>query len=278
MATVTEPSVLPTIELVESDGEPMDSPWHRDAMHLLIEQVRYRMQGCRDYFVGGNMFIYFNLEQARNRDFRGPDFFYVKGVRYEPFRLYYVVWDEGGKYPDVIIELLSPTTADEDLTTKKTIYERVFRTPDYFCYDPETQELKGWHLVDQVYQPLQPNERGWLWCGQLGLWLGTWTGLYQGQTDTWLRYYDEQGQVVPLFAEGEAQLADAAQQRADAARQQADAAQQQADAAQQQADAARQQAGAERKRAEAAEAELARLRALLAQPEGQAKQPGNGAE
>ena len=104
MATVTEPSVLPTIELVESDGEPMDSPWHRDAMHLLIEQVRYRMQGCRDYFVGGNMFIYFNLEQARNRDFRGPDFFYVKGVRYEPFRLYYVVWDEGGKYPDVIME------------------------------------------------------------------------------------------------------------------------------------------------------------------------------
>jgi Uma2 family endonuclease len=211
MATITAPVAVPNLELVETDGVPLDSTWHRDAINLLIEIVRTRFRERHDYFVGGNMFIYFSQQQVRNRDFRGPDFFYVKGVKYDPLRPYWVVWDEDGKYPDVILELLSPSTAAEDRTTKKDVYERTFRTPDYFCYDPDTQKLEGWHLVGQSYQPLQPNERGWLWSAQLELWLGIWTGEYQGCHATWLRFYDAQGNLLPLSAESEAQRADAAE-------------------------------------------------------------------
>ncbi|MBL8795791.1 MAG: Uma2 family endonuclease [Planctomycetia bacterium] len=164
----------PNVKLVESDGEPMDTPWHRDAMNLLIEQVRWQLRDRQDYFVGGNMFIYFNVEQARNRDFRGPDFFFVDGAQPNEHRLWWAIGEEGGKYPDVIIELLSPTTAVEDRTTKKQVYERTFRTGEYFLYDPTTRQLDGWRLLDRRYQRIEPDARGWLWCDQLKLWLGVW--------------------------------------------------------------------------------------------------------
>jgi Uma2 family endonuclease len=220
---------LPDVKLVETDGMPLESDWHRDAMNLLIEQVRYHIRHRRDYFVGGNMFIYFNLQQARNRDFRGPDFFFVNGVS-DHLRDYWVVWEEGGRYPDVIIELLSESTANVDRTTKKAVYERTFRTPDYFCYDPETLRLEGWRLAGQEYQPLKPNEQGRLWCAELGLWLGTWEGPYQNVSRIWLRFFDPEGRVVPLFAE-----------------------------------AATREVETEKQRAETAEAEVARLKTLLSE-------------
>jgi Uma2 family endonuclease len=238
MATVIEeipPEILPDVELAESDGEPMETSWHREAMWLLIDVVRYHLRDHKDFHVGGNNFIYYCVEEARKGEFKGPDFFYVKGVRYDPLRPYWVVWLEGGKYPDVIIELLSRKTAKIDLTTKKDVYERVFHTADYFCYDPETRKLQGWHHNGTGYQPLQPNEHGWLWCEELQLWLGTWAGEYQGCHATWLRFYGREGNLIPALGEAAAQRAEEAQQRA-----------------------------------EAAEAEVARLKALLGEKDGPA--------
>jgi Putative restriction endonuclease len=126
--------------------------------------------------MGGNTFIYFSEEQARNRDFRGPAIFFVDGVKGEPMRPYWAVRLEGWRYPDVIIELLSLRTATADRTTKKDIYEQVFHTAEYYCYDPITQQLEGWQLHCGRYQPLTPNSQGWLWCDRLQLWLGTWSG------------------------------------------------------------------------------------------------------
>src|SRR4051794_9720222 len=138
---------LRKIELVESDGENMDSEWHRDCMNLLIEQVRCHHGARTDYFVGGNMFIYFDEEQARNRNFRGPDFFYVAGCRFQPERHWWAVWDEDDKFPNVLIELLSPSTEREDRISKFTVYELAFRTPEYFLYSPFTQRLDGFRLT-----------------------------------------------------------------------------------------------------------------------------------
>ena len=248
-AIPVEAPALPQVELIETDGEPLESDWHRIAMNMLIDSVKYYLRHRDDFYVGGNMFIYFSEEQARNRDFRGPDFFFIDEVTQKPLRPYWAVWLEGGRYPDVIIELLSPRTATEDRTTKKSIYERVFHTPEYYCYDPDTQQLEGWRLAGCRYQALAPDAQGWLWCESLGLWLGTWTGTYLEQQAVWLRFYDSSGQVVPAPAE----VAEVERQRAEAERQRAEA--------------ERQRAEAERQRAETAEAELAQLRARLAQLE-----------
>ncbi len=250
MATVAEPcSFLPQVELIETDGEPLESDWHRLAMNLLIDSVIWHWRARTDYFVGGNMFIYFNAAQARNRDIRGPDFFLVQGVPLNPPRPYWAIWLEGGRYPDMIIELSSPTTILEDKTTKKDIYESIFHTHEYFCYDPSTGLLEGWRLINHHYEPIVPNERGWLWSEQLRLWIGTWKGKFQGKEEVYVRFYDLQGNLVPIA--GEAYYQEAVTAKA------------QAEEAQKQAEAAQQQAEADRKRAEAAEAELARLKAQL---------------
>jgi len=245
--------VIPKVELITDDGEPMESAWHRSQMNLLIEVIRYHWRDRTDYYVGGNMFIYYSLEQAEQvardvregvrRAYRGPDFFVVKGVDGRRMRQAWVVWEEGGRYPDVIVELLSRKTVREDKITKKEIYERVFRTPEYFWYDPESDELVGWRLYRGRYRRIREDGRGWLWSEELGLWLGRWEGPYLGETARWIRFYDKMGNLVPIAAEAAYQQAEAERQRAEMERQRAEA---------------------ERQRAERAEAELARLRARLA--------------
>ncbi|MFQ5859660.1 MAG: Uma2 family endonuclease [Anaerolineae bacterium] len=248
---------LPALELPTEDGIPLDSPWHRDAINLLIELVRCFWRGRADFYTGGNMFVYFSFEQAQavkreieadvvpppdKRAYRGPDFFVIKDVDGTRYRDTWVVWEEGGRYPDLIIELLSPSTAETDKTDKKDLYERTFRTPEYYWYDPASQELVGWRLQAGRYERMTPNAEGRLWSEVLGLWLGTWEGEFQGERAVWLRFFDADGQLVLTGEE---------------------AAQAEAEAERQRAEDAEQRAEAERQRAETAEAELARLRADL---------------
>ncbi len=231
------------IELVQEDGENLDSDWHRLEIGLLVELVHCGWQPPSAYFMGGNMFIYFSAQQARNRDFPGPDFFLVKNVS-SHIRPYWVTWKEGGRFPDLVIELLSPSTRHEDLIVKKPIYETVFKTPDYFCYDPDRNELLGWRLTQGRYEPLVPNDQGWLWCQELAFWLGPWAGEYMGKHSVWLRFFDAQGTVVPTLAEFGRRQTQAAEEKTRTAEE---------------------IAAAERRRAEAAEAELARLNAQFPQ-------------
>ena len=230
-----ELAMLSELELPAEDGIPLETNWHRIEMNLLIDSVHYHWRDHNDYFAGGNMFIYFNLEQARRRDYRGPDFFVVKAVDGTRDRESWVVWREAGRYPDVIVELASPSTMTTDLGVKKLLYERTFHTQEYFCYDPGTTRLFGWQLTHGRYVELQPNEHGWLWCEEIGVWLGSWQGEFQRVHARWLRFYTNAGQLVLTLAEAEAQRAEQQAQRAEH----------------------------EAQRAQAAEAEIERLRALL---------------
>ena len=232
--------------LPSEDNENMESSWHRAQMELLINVIRTTWKG-KNYFCGGNMFIHFSAQQVRNLDFRGPDFFVVLDVDPIRPRPYWAVWEENGRYPDVVIEVLSPTTAQEDRTTKKDIYERTFKTSEYFCYDPNGEQLEGWRLGKR-YHAISA-EAGRMWSEQLEMWLGTWRGTWDGQETIWLRFFDREGNMLPTGEEKEDARADAATARADAA------------TARAKAEAAR--AKAEAARAEAAESEIARLRQQL---------------
>ncbi|MEM9163063.1 MAG: Uma2 family endonuclease [Cyanobacteria bacterium P01_F01_bin.4] len=235
-----EPS--PPTDLIFDDGEPLESNRHRIAMNVLIRSTQQALRGRPDTFVGGNMFVYYSRNQAMNRDFRGPDFLAALGVESDRERQGWVVWEEQGRYPDVIVELLSPSTAAVDKGVKKDLYEQVFKTPDYFVFDPfDPSSLQGWRLdLAHGYQPLSPNERGWLWSETLGLWLGTWEGVINCEPVTgscqWLRLYDPEGSLVLLPEEAAQQQAEAAQQQAEQAQQQAKQAQQQAEEEKQRAD------------------------------------------
>jgi Uma2 family endonuclease len=218
-------------ELVYSDGEPLETEWHSIQFPFLRDLIRQAMaeQGRSDFYVGGDMFVYYSVEQARDIAkgrpyFRGPDVFWVDGVASKPLRKAWVAWEEGGRLPDVIVELLSPSTAEIDRTEKKDLYARVFRTREYYLYDPDTRTLEGFRLVDRAYRPMSSAEKGRFWSDQLGVFLGLWHGVSSGRKDDWVRLFHRDGSLVP-----------SAEERAEAAEQ----------------------------RAQAAEAEVARLRALL---------------
>jgi hypothetical protein len=185
--------------------------WRQRQLALLNALVRSCSTGDEQRVALADCPIWYSLHQIRELQFCIPDFFIVFGTIPKPNLRRWMVWDEAGKYPDVIIELLSPTTAVEDRTVKKQVYERTFKTDDYFLYDPETRQLEGWRLVHGRHQRIEPDGRGWLWSEQLKLWLGTWEGPYQNRPDVWLRFYDAEGQVVPLFAEAEKQRAEQAE-------------------------------------------------------------------
>jgi Uma2 family endonuclease len=173
-------------ELPYSDGMPMESWRHVLQMYLLMECLLLAWRQRDDVFVGGNMFVYFSPDQVLTEDFRGPDVFVVLGVPKRD-RKSWVVWQEG-KGPDVVIELLSESTAQQDRTDKKVIYQDQLRVPEYFWYDPWTGELSGFLLRDGVYVPIEADEHGRLLSERLGLMLMRWTGEFQGTEGTWLRW------------------------------------------------------------------------------------------
>lgn len=218
-----EDIIVPPTDLW-SDEPPPESDLHRQQMQLLIDSIEYWWRDRNDFYASGNLTIYYNQEHLKSRDFRGPDFFVVLGVERKP-RKSWVVWGEGGKYPNLIIEILSNATANIDRGIKKQIYQDILRTPDYFWFDPESLEFAGFHLIDGYYQQLESNDRGWLWSQQLRLYLGV--------KQKTLRFFAESGQLLPTpleVATDERQQKELAQSTANEERQQKELAQARAEA------------------------------------------------
>ncbi|MEQ8974079.1 MAG: Uma2 family endonuclease [Coleofasciculus sp. C1-SOL-03] len=184
---ISQDVIFPPGELY-SNEPPLETELHLRQIILLLESLEWLWRDRQDFYVAGNLTIYYSPRQRKSEHFRGPDFFVVLDTERKT-RKSWVVWDEDGKYPNVIIEILSPKTADTDKGFKKKLYQDTFRTPDYFWFDPNTLEFVGFHLVDGDYQPLEQNAQGQLWSQQLGLFLG----IHQNQ----LRFFTSEGKLVP---------------------------------------------------------------------------------
>jgi Uma2 family endonuclease len=206
------------------DGETMETQRHKMQMDLLIEGLDPWLEKREDGYVGGNMFIYFSQAQLKNQDFKGPDFFAVTGVSKKE-RKSWVVWEEE-KAPEVVIELLSTSTANFDKTEKKQIYQNKMRVSEYFWYDPfNSEDFAGFFLNSGVYQPIIFNEQGWLISQSLGLALVRWAGNYRGVATVWLRWATLSGEVLLTgheLAEQERERAEKAHERAEQERERAD--------------------------------------------------------
>jgi hypothetical protein len=148
------------------------------------------------------MFLYFSETQTRRNDFRGPDVFVVLDTERRE-RKAWVVWEEGGRTPDVVIELLSDSTRKTDRGDKKRIYARTLRVGEYFLFDPFSKELEGYTLdpLKGEYVPKVPDARGWLLSEQLGLHLGAVESEPWGRRDHWLRWLDPTGRALPHSSE-----------------------------------------------------------------------------
>ena len=237
-------ALMPDCTELLSDEPEMESSLHYTQLLILVTCLEWLWRDRENFFIGANLSVYYSRQQLKNRDFRGPDFFLVKDTEKRP-RLSWVIWEEDGKYPNVIIELLSDSTAKVDKGLKKQLYQNQFRTPEYFWFSPNTLELVGWRLTDSEYKTIPVSENGWYWSQELGLYLGVW--------EDRLRYFTVEGRLVPTPEEAnleEIRKAEIERQKAETERQKAESERQKAEIEHQKAEIERQKAEIEYKRAE----------------------------
>ncbi len=190
-----------------SDEPQLESDLHCEQIDSLIRLIRWLFRpgtdrSRTDVYVAGNLTIYYSPNQKKSEFFRGPDIFVVLGTSPEPRRSW-TVWEEENRYPNVIIELLSPSTAQVDRTEKKSIYQSIWQVPDYFWFDPDRLEFRGFSLVEGSYQPIVPTSEGWLWSQELGVYLGI--------SNDRLRLFSFDGQMIPFPEEDAEQRAERAE-------------------------------------------------------------------
>jgi Uma2 family endonuclease len=164
-----------TLEYPESDGLPMaETGVHVTLIAYFLAMLRTFFQARPDVYVGANMFIYYREGDPTKRVV--PDLFVVFNTTNVERRIW-KVWEEG-QAPAVVFEFTSKSTWDEDLGTKKGLYEWL-GVREYFLFDPLQEYLEpvlqGFRLVEGIYRPIEPEagpegERQ-LSSRELGLWL-----------------------------------------------------------------------------------------------------------
>lgn len=266
---------LPTMyDLPDENPEEVYLPdeYHGYQPQILQETFKPSNVDPQEIFVASDLHLYYDVHHTSW--YKRPDWFAVVGVSrlYEGYdlRRSYVIWQEQVS-PFVVVELLSPSTEDEDLgrtlsqagkpPTKWQVYEKILRVPYYIIFSRYTNELQPFQLVGGHYESMTSAE-GRFAIPELGLTFGLWQGTYKGANRVWLRFFTAEGELI-LTPEEEAvqakQEAAEAQQQAAEAQQQAVEAQQQAAEAQQQAAEAQQQAVEAQQRAERLAAKLREL-------------------
>ena len=148
------PLRLDEVILPESDGQPMaETDTHRDEMVDLIEALKEWFRTEAQVYVSGNLLVYYDPHDLNRRV--APDVFVVRGV--PPHRRrYYKVWEEG-QAPDVVVEVSSYSTWDQDTVFKRGLYAQL-GVAEYVLHDPTrdylTPPLQGFRLQGEEYVPV----------------------------------------------------------------------------------------------------------------------------
>jgi Uma2 family endonuclease len=249
----------PTYWEDEEQDEPLAGQEHRFTIDALYHALNTRLGG-ETCFVAAELRVH--RDPLDLRDYREPDVLVALGVA-DRVRERYVIAEEG-KAPDLVIEVLSPSSAEnQDLTVKRTWYRRE-GVHEYVVLDPSGDfspepRLQAWRLgarqdgSGDLHRQAGAGETLWSELIPFG----------------WRLVADEvrvvdraTGEVLPTPKESElGRLAAERETRAALARAwDADAL---AEQAREQAEQAREQARAAEARAADLEAELTRLRRML---------------
>jgi Uma2 family endonuclease len=199
-------SLLDHKQLPDSDGTFVKNfQEHPQSIVLTssIEPVLQKLHSDGRYCIGQDSGIYWRLMEPPEKGAESPDWFYVPNV--SPlldgeYRRSYVLWKESVA-PLIAIEFVSGNGSEErDATppseTEKAgkfwVYEQAIRIPFYVIFDAWRDRLEAYQLVNGRYAKMQPNERGHFAISPMGVELG----LQQAGTTTWLRWWDESGNLL----------------------------------------------------------------------------------
>jgi hypothetical protein len=220
--------------LVTEDDTPVDNFQSEEQQRLLVEPLYSSKVLPTPFLAAANVGLFYKLKG----DPIVPDMLLSLRVqRAEDFsqkrNRSYFVW-EFGKVPEVCTEIVSNPEGDEltlsrkslqqgKTVTKKDIYAQI-GVPYYAVFDP-LQQIQGeqdmngallrvWTIAAGRYVELTPPE-GIGECGQpiwlenVGLGLTLWEGQFEEEvTRLWLRWCNQQRQIIPTGAERADRLAE----------------------------------------------------------------------
>jgi Uma2 family endonuclease len=157
-ATAAKPVFYPT-----SDGKPMgETEKHVNAILDTIQGLRFHLRDRPDAYVVGNNFVFW--EQGNPKARVSPDVYVVFNVD-KTVRDAFFSWQENNNLPSVVFEMTSRSTRGEDMGRKFRLYEQVWRTAEYFQFDPSGDylrpRLQGYRLGPDG--PLRAHRRGAGW-------------------------------------------------------------------------------------------------------------------
>ncbi len=183
------------------------------------------------FTIGQDSGIYWRVPKPPEPLYKGskaPDWFYVPNVPPmldEKFRRSYVLWKEHVP-PLIALEFVSGDGSEErDKTPRKGkfwVYEQGIKIPYYAIYELNPARLEMYHLVNNKYELMKPNERGHYEIPEMEVELGIWQGQYGNLTAPWMRWWDKDGKLLPTNEEAkemERQRAERERQRAEQAEQ-----------------------------------------------------------
>lgn len=135
------------------DGQPVAETYdHLYAILTTLEVLRQYLDG-QQATVLANQFLYYAQGFPRLRV--APDVMVIDGVA-PGGRDNYKIWEEG-QVPQVIFEMTSKSTQQEDQLLKKTLYAQL-GVEEYWLFDPKGEWLEspllGYRLQEETYQPI----------------------------------------------------------------------------------------------------------------------------
>ena len=211
-------------QLPDSDGTFVKNFQEHPQSLILTDSIGQILQERNpdgQYAIGQDCGIYWRETEPAEKGAEAPDWFYVPNVPPNidgQIRRSYMLWREhiaplialefASGNGDEERELTPLSRTDEGVVTKPGkfwVYEQVMRIPYYGIYQVNNGRLEVYRLIDGYYQLLELNQRGHFPIAPLGVELGLWQGSYQNQTMLWLRWWDEEGNLL-LMGDERAEL------------------------------------------------------------------------
>lgn len=154
IALNTQPESGAAVDYPESDGQPMAE---NTKQFTWIVTIKENLDSLLPHaFVAGDLFWYPVEGQPAIR--QAPDVLVALG-RPKGHRSSYRQWEEDHVAPQVVFEVLSPGSRVMEMLRKERFYAR-YGVQEYYVYDPETNELAGWHMLAGQWYPLE-EVQGW---------------------------------------------------------------------------------------------------------------------
>ena len=139
---MTPAPTTPAVVYPDSDGRRMAD---NDLQFRWIATIRGNfdllLQDRADVYVAADHLIY--AQQGNPKRRAAPDV-YVAFGRPKRDRGSYKVWEEGGVFPQVVIEVLSPGNRRAELRRKSQFYQR-YGAEEYVVIDPDRHTLRAYH-------------------------------------------------------------------------------------------------------------------------------------